>query len=331
VALPLRPPIPPMLAKLERSLPERDHAFEPKLDGFRALVFRDGDVVELQSRHGNPLARYFPELVDAVRALDARRVVLDGEIVADGAPFTALMARLHPAQSRVELLAHETPARFAAFDVLAVGDEALLGAPLAERRGRLETILAAPPPRVARVETGTAADAERWLETHEGVIAKPLASHYLPGKRGWLKVKRLRTADCVVAGFRRRVDRPLPSSLLLGLYDERGDLQHVGVAASFGVRRAEALLDELKPHVAPLVGHPWEHGFLLGGGSLGRLRGAAGRWTPDMTMDWTPIAPELVAEVTYDQVDDRRFRHPSRFVRWRSDRDPLTCTFDQLA
>jgi ATP-dependent DNA ligase len=318
-----------MLAKLERALPDGGHVFEPKLDGFRALVFRDGDAVELQSRHGNPLARYFPELVDAVRDLDVPRVVLDGEIVAD-APFTALMARLHPAASRVALLAEETPARFVAFDVLAVGRDALLDVPLGDRRARLDGLLAAPPLRVARVEMGTAADAERWLETHEGVIAKPLMSRYEPGKRGWVKVKRVRTADCVVAGFRRRADRPLPSSLLLALYDDRGELQHVGVAASFGVRQAEALLGELEPRVVPVAGHPWEHGFLLGGGSLGRLRGAAGRWTPDMTMDWTPVAPVLVAEVVYDQVDDGRFRHPARFARWRPDRDPATCTFDQL-
>jgi ATP-dependent DNA ligase len=331
VALPLTPPIPPMLAKLARSLPDGDHAFEPKLDGFRALVFRDGDAVELQSRHGNPLARYFPELVDAVRNLDERRVVLDGEIVAEDAPFTALMARLHPAKSRVALLAAETPARFAAFDVLAVGDVALLDEPLAERRARLAGVLAEPVPRIERIATGGAAEAAGWLRTHEGVIAKPLASRYLPGRRGWLKVKRARTADCVVAGFRVRADRALPSSLLLGLYEESGTLQHVGVAASFGIRQAEALLAELKPRLAPLAGHPWEHGFLIAGGSLGRLRGAAGRWTPEMTMDWVPVEPVLVAEVTYDQVDDRRFRHPARFVRWRPDRDPRTCTFDQLA
>jgi ATP-dependent DNA ligase len=320
-----------MLAKLERTLPDGGYAFEPKLDGFRALVFRDGDAVELQSRHGNPLARYFPELVEAVRALAVRRVVLDGEIVPEDAPFTALMARLHPARSRVQTLAAETPARFAVFDVLALGDDALLDDPLAERRVHLDAVLADPPPRLDRVPTGDAADAARWLESHEGVIAKPLASPYQPGKRGWLKVKRVRTADCVVAGLRWRADCPLPSSLLLGLYDEGGALQHVGVAASFGVRQAQTLLDDLKPHVVPLAGHPWEHGFLLGGGSLGRLRGSAGRWTPDMTMDWTPVAPVLVAEVTYDQVDDRRFRHPSRFVRWRPDREPRTCTFEQLA
>jgi ATP-dependent DNA ligase len=332
VALPLTPPLAPMLAKLERALPDDDrHQFEPKLDGFRALAFRDGDDVVLQSRHGNPLARYFPELVDALRALDTPRMVLDGEIVAEDGPFTALMARLHPAASRVALLAEQAPVRYAAFDLLALGDESLLGQPLAARRERLDAALADPPPRVGRVERGDAADAARWLDDHEGVIAKPLASPYLPGKRGWSKVKRLRTADCVVAGFRWRADRPLPSSLLLGLHDGSGELHHVGVAASFGVRQAAALLAELERVVVPLAGHPWEHGFLLAGGSLGRLRGAAGRWTPDMTMDWTPVAPVLVAEVTYDQVDDGRFRHPSRFVRWRPDRDPRTCTFDQLA
>jgi ATP-dependent DNA ligase len=162
------------------------------------------------------------------------------------------------------------------------------------------------------------------------VIAKRRDLLYTPGKRTMLKIKRVRTADCVIAGFRWRVERPLPSSLLLGLYDRAGELHHVGVAASFGVRQAEALLERLRPLRVPLEGHPWEHGFLLGGGSLGRLRGAAGRWTPGMTMDWTPVAPELAAEVSYDQVDDQRFRHPARFLRWRDDRDPRSCTLDQL-
>jgi ATP-dependent DNA ligase len=168
------------------------------------------------------------------------------------------------------------------------------------------------------------------MEEHEGVIAKPLDLTYGPGKRWLLKVKRERTADCVVAGFRWRVDRPLPSSLLLGLYDGNGLLQHVGVASSFGVRKAEALLETLRPKIVPLEGHPWEQGFLVGGGALGRLRGAAGRWVPGMTMDWTPLAPDLIAEVTYDQVDVDRFRHPARFKRWRPDRDPRSCTLEQL-
>jgi ATP-dependent DNA ligase len=322
MALPLEPPVPPMLAKLAGELPSGEFLYEPKLDGFRCLVFRDGDEVQLQSRHGNPLARYFPEVVKAVRALPARRIVLDCELVPVHSDFPSLMQRLHPAASRVDLLARATPARLVAFDVLAADDELLLERPLAERRERLSG---------DTVEATTSRDeAAAWLDTREGVVVKSLDGAYLPGKRGWVKVKRRRTLDCVVAGFRWRVDRPLPSSLLLGLWDEVGILEHVGVAASFGVRQAQALLAELRPHVVELPGHPWENGFLLGGGSVGRLRGAAGRWAPGMTMDWTPVDATLVAEVSYDQVDERRFRHPARFVRWRPDRDPQTCTFEQL-
>jgi ATP-dependent DNA ligase len=318
-----------MLAKLAYELPEAEHAFEPKLDGFRCLAFRDGDDVELQSRHGNPLARYFPEVVAAVRAVPARSFVVDGELLPENGDFTALMQRLHPAASRVELLARETPASLVAFDLLADGDRPLLDTPLADRRDLLVRVLGdgpVPPGAIA----GDGETAAAWLETSEGVMAKRWDGAYLPGKRGWLKVKLRRTADCVVAGFRLRADRPLPSSLLLGVYDDAGTLEHVGVAASFGVRRAEALLDVLRPHVAPLAGHPWEHGFLVSGGAVGRLRGAAGRWVPGMTMDWTPVAPVLVAEVTYDQLDAGRFRHPARFVRWRDDRDARSCTFAQF-
>jgi ATP-dependent DNA ligase len=317
-----------MLAKLAPELPAEDHVFEPKLDGFRCLAFRDGGAVELQSRHGNLLTRYFPEVVDAVRQVGAARFVVDGELVPISGDFVALMQRLHPAASRVELLAMKTPARFVAFDLLAEGEVPLLDVPLHERRARLERLLSG-----SGVDVGAATTsrelAQEWLETREGVVAKRQDGSYAPGKRVWLKVKRRRTADCVVAGFRWRGDRPLPSSLLLGLHDEHG-LEHVGVASSFGVRQATALLGRLRPHVAPLEGHPWEHGFLVRGGSLGRLRGAAGRWVPGMTMDWTPVHPLLVAEVSYDQVDDGRFRHPARFVRWRDDRDPQSCTFAQL-
>jgi ATP-dependent DNA ligase len=320
-----------MLAKLERSLPSDGHLYEPKWDGFRALAFRDGDAVELQSRHGNPLGRYFPELLEALLTLEAERFVLDGEIVALESDFPALMARLHPAQSRVERLRAETPASFVAFDVLAVDGESLLDEPFAARRARLESLFAdAQPPLLLTPATDDVAAARVWLEEHEGVIAKRLDLLYSPGKRTMVKVKRERTADCVVAGFRWRVDRPLPSSLLLGLWDDER-LEHVGVAASFGVRQAETLLEVLRPQVVPLEGHPWEHGFLIGGGAVGRLRGAAGRWVPGMTMDWTPVTPELVAELSYDQVDERRFRHPARFRRWRPDRDARSCTFDQLA
>jgi ATP-dependent DNA ligase len=329
--LPLPWPLPPMLGKLARELPREGVLYEPKWDGFRCLALRDGDEVDLRSRHGNPLARYFPELVEGMLALPGRRFVIDGEIVPRNGDFPALMARLHPADSRVERLRRETPAAFVVFDVLAEGDAALLDLPFVQRRERLEVLLAdARPPVFLTPATDDVAEAAAWLERFEGVIAKRRDLEYEPGRRVMVKVKRDRTADCVVAGLRWRVDRPLPSSLLLGLYDAAGALQHVGVASSFGVRRAEALLDDLRPLVVPLEGHPWEHGFLVGGGPIGRLRGAAGRWTPEMTMDWTPVAPTRVAEVAYDQVDSDRFRHPARFRRWRLDRDPRSCTFEQL-
>ena len=320
-----------MLGRLERELPLGDYLYEPKWDGFRCLAFRDGDDVELQSRHGNSLTRYFPELVDGLLALAHGRLALDGEIVAVDSDFAALMQRLHPARSRVERLRHETPAAFISFDLLAVGDRSLLDVPFGERRAQLEELVADPPqPLVLTPATADPAEAAAWLEQFEGAIAKRRDLPYAPGKRVLEKVKRVRTADCVVAGFRWRADRPLPSSLLLGVYDGNGELQHVGVAGSFGVRQAEALLEELRANVTDLAGHPWEHGFLVGGGPVGRLRGAAGRWTPEMTMDWTPVEPQLVAEVSYDQLDGDRFRHPSRFVRWRPDRDPRSCTFDQF-
>jgi ATP-dependent DNA ligase len=316
-----------MLAKLAREVPEGDYLYEPKLDGFRALAARDGEDVDLRSRHGRPLARYFPEVVEALRTLEAERFVLDGEIVAE--PFAALMARLHPAASRVERLARETPATFWAFDLLSLRDETLLDRPFAERRRRLEALVA-PPVRLSPV-TADPGRARRWLEEHEGVMAKHVHGAYTPGRREWVKVKRERTADCVVAGFRWNAARPTLGSLLLGLYDDRARLRHVGVCTSFTAKRREELLEELRPLVVPLEGHPWEHGFGLERSPVGRLLGAAGRWTPEeMELEWVPLAPERVAEVAYDQVDGLRFRHAARFRRWRPDRDPRSCTVEQL-
>jgi ATP-dependent DNA ligase len=315
-----------MLAKLARELPEGDFLYEPKWDGFRALAARDGEEVEVRSRHGRPLERYFPEIVDALRALPAERFVLDGEIVAE--PFAALMARLHPAASRVERLARETPAEFWAFDLLAAGDEALLDRPFAERRARLEELVRAPV-RLTPV-TDDPGVARLWLDRHEGVVAKDVHGVYTPGERRWVKVKREHAADCVVAGFRWNADRPTLGSLLLGLYDG-AELIHVGVVTSFTAKRRAELLEELRPLVVPLAGHPWEHGFGLERSPLGRLLGAAGRWAPgEMELEWVPLAPERVAEVAYDQVDGLRFRHPARFRRWRPDRDPRSCTIEQL-
>jgi ATP-dependent DNA ligase len=335
----VRPPLVPMLARLERELPADGYLYEPKWDGFRCLAFRTGPEVDLRSRNQRPLARYFPELVEALLALREERFVLDGEIVAtvdSRADFLALLARLHPAASRVVRLSRETPALFIAFDLLALGDEDLRGRPFRERRKLLARLLTgARSPLHLTPLTEDRAEAERWLEAYrgagvDGVVAKHEELRYEDGARRMIKVKHERTADCVVAGFRWLVDRPLPSSLLLGLYDD-GGLQHVGIASSFTEAARRQLLEELAPHVVELTRHPWEHGFLLGGSPVGRLPGAAGRWTPEeMEQDWVPVAPELVAEVRFDQLDDHRFRHPARFVRWWPDRDPRSCTIDQL-
>ena len=337
--VPVLPPLKPMLGKLARELPAGEYLYEPKWDGFRCLVFRAGDEVDLRSRHDRPLARYFPELVEAFRSLPADPLVVDGEIVlatAGGFDFSALLARLHPAPSRVERLRRETPAAFVAFDLLALEDDDLRERPFAERRSLLERVLAAArAPLFLTPATSDRAVASSWVERFggtgiDGVVAKHRELRYEPGVRAMLKIKRERTADCVVGGFRWLVDRPLPSSLLLGLYDDEGDLRHVGVAASFTERQRRALLEELAPVVVPLAGHPWEAGFLVGGSPVGRLPGAAGRWTPEMQQDWVPVAPARVCEVAYDQLDGDRLRHPARFRRWRPDREPRSCTFAQL-
>jgi ATP-dependent DNA ligase len=320
-----------MLARLARELPVGDYLYEPKWDGFRCLAFRTGDDVDLRSRNGRPLARYFPELVDALRAVPAETFALDGEIVADD--FATLLARLHPAATRVERHATETPARRVALEVLEVDGDDLRGQPFVERRDVLVGLLRDAPRALAVTPiTDDPHDAERWLEESEGVVAKRRDLRYEAGKRSMVKVKRERTADCVVAGFRVFVDRPLPSSLLLGLYDGDGGLRHVGIASAFSEAKRHELLHTLRPHIVPLAAHPWVDGFRLPGSPTGRLRGSAGAWDPaTMEQDWVPVAPELVCEVAYDQFDDRRFRHPARFKRWRPDRDAQSCTLDQLA
>ena len=316
-----------MLAKLERTLPEGDFLYEPKWDGFRALALRDGDHVDLRSRHGRPLARYFPEIVAGLLAQPAGRFVVDGEIVAR--PFAALMARLHPAASRVERLREETPAELWLFDLLAVAGEELLAAPLSVRRERLERLVR--PPLRLTPATEDPAEARRWLDEHEGVVAKACGGAYRPGSRGWVKVKHDRTADCVVAGFRWNAGEPTLGSLLLGLYDEAGALVHVGVVTGLSRARKRELLAELEPLVVPIDEHAWARGFGLEPSPLGRLLGAAGRWEPgEMELEWVPVAPVRVAEVAFTQVDGIRFRHPARFRRWRPDRDPRSCTLEQL-
>ncbi len=318
----------PMLARLERELPRGpEWLYEPKWDGFRCLVFRDGDDVELRSRHGNRLDRYFPELVEAVRAWAGIRLAADGEVVAD-AGFAALMSRIHPAASRVELLRREVPVRLVLFDLLALGGDDLVERPFAERRAVLESLALADPVEVTPL-TADAGEAERWLAEHEGVIAKHRELRYEAGRRAMVKVKRERTADCVVAGMRPVRGEEAVASLLLGLWS--GDeLVHVGVASSFTRRVRQSVFEELLPLAVLLDDHPWRAGYSLGGGATGRLRGSAGRWTPEMPLDWIPLAPKRVAEVAYDQVDAGRFRHPARLVRWRPDRDAGSCTHDQL-
>ena len=330
-----------MLARLARELPAGDYLYEPKWDGFRCLAFRDRDDVDLRSRNGRPLARYFPELVAALRAVPDDRFALDGEIVVASAvefDFAALLARLHPAASRVQRLSRETPSQLIAFDVLVAGGADLTSQPFAARRQALEDLLRdARPPLFVTPISDDRAEAARWLGRYQGggidgVVAKHRDLRYEPGRRSMVKVKHEHTADCVLAGFRLFVDRPLPSSLLLGLYDDAGTLRHVGIASAFTKARRSELLDVLRPLVVPLAGHPWESGFQLPGGATGRLPGSAGRWSPEeMEQDWIPVAPELVCEVAYDQLDDLRFRHPARFRRWRPDRDPSTCSLEQLA
>jgi ATP-dependent DNA ligase len=265
--------------------------------------------------------------------------VLDGELVAtrDGAfDFPSLLGRIHPAASRVERLRRDSPAAFVAFDLLAIGADDLRERPFDERRQLLAALLAgARSPLHLTPLTDDPTVATGWLERFQGagidgVVAKRLDLRYEPGARAMVKVKSERTADCVVAGFRWHTDRPAVASLLLGLYNAAGGLQHVGVVSSLREERRRELGEQLLPHAIPLAEHPWARGYLLGGGTTGRLAGSAGRWTPEMELDWVPLAPVHVLEVAYDQVDGHRFRHPAQFLRWRPDRDPETCTIDQL-
>src|SRR5215213_4836809 len=340
--LPLLPPVKPMLAKAATKLPVGDGMFyEPKWDGFRCIVFRDGDEVELGSRNERPLTRYFPEVVVAVKANLPEKCVIDGEIVVprgDRLHFEDLLQRIHPAESRITLLAEQTPASFVAFDLLALGDESLLEVPFADRQARLRTALqeARPPVYVSAI-TRDAATAERWFETFEGagldgVVAKAGDLPYGPDQRLMTKVKHVRTADCVVAGFRWHKSGPIVGSLLLGLYDD-GVLQHIGVAASFPMARRAELVEELEPYRADaLDGHPWQDWANAQVQEDGehRMPGAQSRWNAKKDLSWVPLRPELVVEIKYDQLEGRRLRHTGQFLRWRPDRDPLSCTYDQL-
>jgi ATP-dependent DNA ligase len=346
--LPFEPPIEPMLAKLSDGLPDGDGwLFEPKWDGFRALVFRDGDETMIQSRDLKPLDRYFPELAAPIRASLPARCVLDGEVVIageHGLAFEALLLRIHPAESRVRMLAEQTPASYVAWDLLALDDEDLRQAPQGERRHRLEAALAgAKPPVHLTPATTDRAIAADWFERFEGagldgVIAKRLDGVYQPGKRAMLKIKHQRTADCVVAGFRWHKNGPGThvGSLLLGLFDADGHLHHVGITSSFSWDRRAALAQELAPlRENALEGHPWREwaewaGFGTADASGTRMPGATSRWNRGKDLSWEPLRAERVVEVAYDHLQGDRFRHATTFVRWRPDKRPEDCRYDQL-
>ncbi|MFV2119799.1 ATP-dependent DNA ligase [Streptomyces sp. Act-28] len=337
--LPVTPPVRPMLAKSVRTIPPGMH-YEAKWDGFRAIVYRDGDEVLIGSRTGKPLTRYFPELVDAVRQRLPERCVMDGEIVVPHGgrlDFDRLAERIHPADSRVRTLAERTPARFVAFDLLALDDASLMDRPLTERRAALERVLRAvrPPVHVAPATTDVAV-ARRWFERYEGagldgVVAKPLDLRYRPDARLMYKIKHERTADVVVAGYRLHGSGPVVGSLLLGLYDPGGVLQYVGVCAAFSAERRRELVEELAPLVAvPPDGHPWAAWTDLAAHEGARLPGAPNRWSSGKDPSWVPLRPERVCEVGYDHMEGDRFRHTARFRRWRPDRTPAGCGYAQL-
>ncbi|GAB2849370.1 ATP-dependent DNA ligase [Streptomyces deserti] len=338
--LPVMPPVKPMLAKSVAKIPP-DMQYEAKWDGFRAIVFRDGPEVEFGSRTGKPLTRYFPELVTAVRERLPDRCVVDGEIVIarEGRlDFDALTERIHPADSRVRMLAGKTPASFVAFDLLALADESLMDVPLTDRRNLLTMALSdvTAPVHLAPATTDIEV-ARQWFDRYEGagldgIIAKPLNLRYLPDERAMYKVKHERTADVVVAGYRLHKSGPVVGSLLLGLYDDRGTLQHVGVCAAFSMKRRAELVAELEPlRMDDVAGHPWAAWSEEAAHETARLPGAPSRWSGRKDLSWVPLRPERVVEVAYDHMENgQRFRHTAQFRRWRPDRTPESCTYAQL-
>ena len=338
---PVPPPVAPMLAKPVKAIPEGDYLFEPKWDGFRSIIFRSGDSVEIGSRNEKPMTRYFPEVVEAVLASFPDQAVVDGEIVVVGASgdrldFEALQQRIHPAASRVKKLAAETPAQFVAFDLLSLGGDDLTGRPFEERRSLLEEAFAevAAPIHLTRA-TRDPAVAQDWFEQFEGagldgVIAKPLAGTYEQNKRTMLKIKHVRTADCVVAGYRtHKTGDDLVGSLLLGLYDDEGSLMSIGVIGAFPMARRKELFEELQPLVTTFDDHPWAWAKEEMG-TRTPTSGATSRWNASKDLSFTPLRPERVVEVKYDHMEGIRFRHTAQFVRWREDRDPRSCTYEQL-
>jgi ATP-dependent DNA ligase len=343
MAFPLEMPVLPMLAKASATLPVGDGwLYEPKWDGFRCIVFRDGADVELGSRNERPLTRYFPELLDPLREQLPECCVVDGEIVIPsgddhGLDFDALLQRIHPAASRVNRLAAETPAAIVLFDLLALGDRVVLDEPLGVRRDLLVASLPAPGHPLYLTPASTDADvAETWFRRFEGagldgVVAKRLDAPYTPDKRTMVKVKHERTAECAVAGYRIHKDGNGVGSLLLGLYDDDGRLNHVGVAAAFTVKRRSELLEELAPLLDhALDDHPWKDWAEAVAHETARLPGAQSRWNAGKDLSWVPIRVERVAEVTFGQLQSGRFRHGVRLVRWRPDRTPESCTYEQL-
>jgi ATP-dependent DNA ligase len=338
-----------MLARASSSLPDgHGWSFEPKFDGFRCIVFCDGDDIELGSRNERPLTRYFPEIIDPLRASLPDRAVVDGELVVvtdHGLDFDLLSLRIHPAASRVRRLAGEIPVSFVGFDLLAEGDDDLRARPFAQRRDRLTRALAgASAPVYLCPATTDRATAATWFDHFEGagldgVVAKPLDGPYREGERVMVKVKHRRTADCVVAGSRAHKQGGV-GSLLLGLFDATGTLHHVGVAASFPAPLRRQLDADLAPYRdRALEGHPWAHWASPEHAAAGRVPGGPSRWNAGKDLSWDPVRPELVVEVAYEHVqripgspsiEGGRFRHTARFVRWRSDRDPASCRYDQL-
>jgi ATP-dependent DNA ligase len=333
-----------MLARSAKAIPD-GQLYEGKWDGFRAIIFRNGDRVEIGSRNERPLTRYFPDIVaGALRNLPPRCVV-DGEIIVvidDHLEFDRLQERIHPAASRVNMLSEKTPASFVAFDLLAVGDDDVMGLPFSDRRKILETAMSttAAPFHLTQT-TSDPAVAAQWLDLFEGagldgVIAKDPDGVYLPGERkGMVKIKHERTADCVVAGFRWHKSGGVIGSLLLGLHNDDGELQHVGVSASFPMKRRAELVAELEPYrMESIAGHPWASWVRDDSAedtqNPQRMPGAQSRWSSGKDMSWEPLRPELVVEVAYDHMQGSRFRHTAQFRRWRPDRDPSSCTYEQL-
>ncbi len=338
------PPVKPMLAKSVPTIPTGELSYEPKWDGFRSIVFRDGDEVEIGSRNEKPMTRYFPEVVAGVLANLPERCVLDGEIivaVGDRLEFEVLSQRIHPAVSRITKLAQETPARFVAFDLLALGDVDYTREPFAVRRAALEEALAdVRAPVHLTPATQDPGLAQEWFSQFEGagldgVVAKPLNGTYQPDKRTMFKIKHQRTADCVVAGYRVHKSGPDSiGSLLLGLYDEEGRLVNVGVIGAFPAARRRELFTELQPLVTTFDDHPWAWaapGPDASGEAVRTPRSSeTSRWNAGKDLSFTPLSPDLVVEVRYEHMEGTRFRHMAQFNRWRHDRDPSSCTFDQL-